>query len=93
MERCRRNSSDTATEGKTGAEEDAAVAGLPDPVRVIWLLNWLDYEVSQGSLLAYFFNSHGRFATQTADVLDRIGATGMAQVLRQAEAAGSGQCG
>ena len=78
---------DRATESEIGAAEDAAVTGLPDPVRVIWLLNLLDYEAPQGSLLAYFFSSHRRFATQTAEVLDRIGAIGMAHVVRRAEAA------
>ena len=34
------------------------LAALPEQPRVMWLLNWLDYEVSQGSLLGYSCNRH-----------------------------------
>jgi hypothetical protein len=77
--------SDAAMGGKTGASEDAAAEELPDSLQVMWLFNWLDYEVSQGSLLAYFYNSHGRFSAEAADALDRIGASEMARVLRRAQ--------
>jgi len=76
--------------GKAEADEDELLAKLPEPLRAMWLIEWLDFEVSQGSLLAYFFNSHGRHASQTIEVLRRMGARRMADVL--AEAAGSHQC-
>jgi hypothetical protein len=76
---------DAAMAGKTGADEEVAARELPEPVKMLWLLSWLDFEVSQGSLLAFFYNSHGRFASDAADALNRIGAQGMAQILRQAE--------
>jgi hypothetical protein len=65
-------------------DQDRVLATLPDPVRTMWLINWLDFEVSQGSLLAYFYNSHGRHAPEAAQVLERIGASRMAEVVREA---------
>ena len=44
---------DAVLNGEPGPEEDRLLPALPEPLRAIWLLNWLDYEVSQGSLLAY----------------------------------------
>ena len=73
-------------DGQPGPEEDRLLAALPEPPRVIWLLNWLDYQVSQGSLLAYFYNSHGRHARLAATVLRRIGANRMADVVAEAAA-------
>lgn len=55
-------------------------------MRAIWLLGWLDSEVSQGSLLAYFYNGHGRHAALAADVLRRIGVDRMADVVTEAAA-------
>jgi hypothetical protein len=63
---------------------DGVAFGLP--LRVLWVLDWLDFEVSQGSLLAYFFNSHGRHAAQAVQALRDIGAVGMASVVMQAVA-------
>ena len=67
-------------------EEDRRLRQFPEPLRALWLVNWLDYEVAQGSLLAYFYNSHGRFADETTDLLRRIGADEMADVMEQASA-------
>jgi Domain of unknown function (DUF4375) len=50
---------------------------------VLWYLNWLDFEVSQGSLLAYFENAHGRHVAAAVAALRRIGADGMADVVEQ----------
>jgi hypothetical protein len=71
---------------KSGPEEDRLLSVLPEPVRAIWLLRWLDFEVTQGSLLAYFYNSHGRHAPLAAGVLRRIGASRMADVVARAAA-------
>jgi hypothetical protein len=73
-------------DGKSDLEEDRLLLTLPEPVRAIWLLDWLDYEVSQGSLLAYLYNSHGRHARLAVEVLRRIGASRMADVVTQAAA-------
>jgi hypothetical protein len=59
-----------AMAGKTDLDEEVAAAELPEPLRVMWVLNWLDFEVTQGSLLAFFYNSHGRFAAEAAAGLD-----------------------
>lgn len=72
--------------GQYGPEEDRLLAALPEPLRAIWLLNWLDYEVSQGSLLAYFYNSHGRHAQLAVGLLRRMGANRMADIVAQAAA-------
>jgi uncharacterized protein DUF4375 len=72
--------------GRPGPEEDRLLPALPEPLRAIWLLNWLDYEVSQGSLLAYFYNRHGRHARLAAGVLRRIGANRLADVVAEAAA-------
>jgi Domain of unknown function (DUF4375) len=64
----------------------AFLAGLPRRLQVLWLLNWLELEVSQGSLLAYFFNSSGRHAALAVAALQGIGAGHMAQVLTEAAA-------
>ncbi|KHD77694.1 hypothetical protein MB27_09490 [Actinoplanes utahensis] len=66
--------------------EDERLAGLAAPLRVLWLLNWLDFEVAQGGLLAYLTNSHGRHAAQAGAALREIGAPAMAAVLDAAAA-------
>lgn len=76
----------TVMHGQAGQEEDRLLLTLQEPVRAIWLLSWLDFEVIQGSLLAYFYNSHGRHAQLAADVLRRIGASRMADVVAEAAA-------
>ena len=55
---------DELFDGRLGSAEaeDTTLAALPEPLRVLWYLNWLDFEVSQGSLNAYFMNSHSRHA-------------------------------
>lgn len=68
------------------AEEDRAVERLPQPLSVLYYLNWLDFEVSQGSLTAYLFNTHGRHASEAARSLRIIGADDMASVLDRAVA-------
>jgi len=75
---------DDAMRGHYGAEEDALLAGLRPPLNVMFLLNWLEFEVTQGSFLAYFANSHGRHATLAAQALRTIGATETAAVLDRA---------
>jgi hypothetical protein len=70
--------------GLQGADEDAQLDRLEEPLRAMWLLNWLDFEVAQGSLLAYFGNSHGRHAALARELLASIGADRMADVLARA---------
>lgn len=70
--------------GLSDQEEDDLLARIPSPLRVLWALDWLDFEMSQGSLLAYFFNAHGRHARPAAQALRDIGATRMASVIQQA---------
>lgn len=53
--------------------EDARLTDLPEALQVLWHLNWLDFEVSQGSMLAYAFNSHGRHARLAANAFRRLG--------------------
>ena len=53
---------------------------------MLWLLNWLEFEVAQGSLLAYFFNSSSRHAALAVAALRDIGAGRMAEVLAEAAA-------
>ncbi|HEU5392827.1 MAG TPA: hypothetical protein VFV73_43760 [Streptosporangiaceae bacterium] len=50
---------DAVLDGRSGPGEDRLLPSLPEPARAIWLLGWLDFEVTQGSLPAYFCNSHG----------------------------------
>jgi len=75
-------------EGKleSAEQEDATLDSLPEPLRVLWLLNWLDFEVSQGSLLAYFMNTHRRHAPAASAALRRIRAEATAGVLDEARA-------
>lgn len=77
---------DAVMGGRYGPEEDRLLAALPEPLRAIWLLNWLDYEVSQGSLHAYFYNRHGRHARLAVELLRRMGANRMADVVAEAAA-------
>ena len=79
---------DQVFEGRldSAAAEDAALASLPEPLRVLWYLNWLDFEVSQGSLLAYFMNTRARHAAAASAALRRIGAEATAEVLDEAQA-------
>jgi hypothetical protein len=53
---------DAVMAGRSDEAEDALLAVLPRPLQALWLLSWLEFEVSQGSLLAYFFNSAGRMS-------------------------------
>jgi hypothetical protein len=69
---------------ETAEHEDSKLATLPEPLQVLWYLDWLDFEVSQGSLLAYFMNSHGRHAEAVVNALRRIGAVRIADVVGQA---------
>lgn len=69
---------DSIMAGLSDEDEDRMLASLAEPLRAIWLLNWLDFEVCQGSLLAYFFNRHGRHATLATEVLRKLGASRMA---------------
>lgn len=71
-------------DGQPGPEQDRLLPALLEPLRAIWLLSCLDYEVSQGSLLAYFYNRHGRHARLAASVLRRIGANRMGNVVTEA---------
>jgi Domain of unknown function (DUF4375) len=75
---------DAVMKGQSASEEDRLLAALPEPLRAISLLSWLDFEVAQGSLLAYFYNSHGRHAQLAVDALRRIGANRMADVVARA---------
>ena len=75
---------DAVMAGQPGPEEDRLLLTLPEPLRAMWLVNWLDFEVSQGSLLAYFYNSHGRHAPLAVGVLRRMGADRMADVVAEA---------
>jgi len=75
---------DAVMAGRPAAAEDALLAALPRPLQVLWLLNWLEFEVTQGSLLAYFFNTHGRHAALAVAALHDIGAGRMAEVLHEA---------
>jgi hypothetical protein len=77
---------DAVMNGQSSPEKDRLLVTLPEPLRAMCLLNWLDYEVSQGSLLAYFYNTHGRHASLAVDVLRRIGAHRMADVVAEAAA-------
>ncbi len=75
---------DEAMRGHYGAKEDTILGGLRPPLNVMFLLNWLDFEVTQGSFLAYFLNSHGRHARLAAQALKTIGAAKTASVLERA---------
>jgi Domain of unknown function (DUF4375) len=77
---------DAVMAGQSGPEEDRLLSTLPEPLRAMWLVNWLDFEVSQGSLLAYFYNSHGRHAQLAVGVLRRMGADRVAEVVAEAAA-------
>ncbi len=75
---------DEAMRGHYGAKEDTILGGLRPPLNVMFLLNWLDFEVTQGSFLAYFLNSHGRHARLAAQALKTIGAAKTASVPERA---------
>jgi hypothetical protein len=75
---------DVVMAGHSYQEEDELLARLPVPLRVMWVLSWLEFEVTQGSLLAYFYNTHGRHAAQAVQALRDIGAAGMADVVMRA---------
>ena len=77
---------DAVMAGRSVEAEDARLAVLPRPLQALWLLSWLEFEVTQGSLLAYFFNSAGRHAGLAVAALHDIGAGRMAQVLTEAAA-------
>jgi hypothetical protein len=72
--------------GRSAEAEDALLAALPWPLQVLWLLGGLEFEVAQGSLLAYFFNSAGRHAALAVAALHDIGAGRMEEVLTEAAA-------
>lgn len=64
--------------------EDSALEEMPEALTILWFLNWLEFEVAQGSLVGYLFNSHGRHAGKAADALRSVGAVRSAQLLDRA---------
>jgi Domain of unknown function (DUF4375) len=50
------------------------------------VLNWMDFEVTKGSLLAYFGNGQRAHADAAMNALRTVGATGMATVLERVTA-------
>jgi len=74
---------DAVMAGRSAQAEDALLAVLPWPLQALWLLSWLEFEATQGSLLAYFFNSAGRHAALAVAALHDIGAGRMEQVLTE----------
>jgi hypothetical protein len=72
---------DRMMDGLSAQQEDELLATLPEPLGVLWVLSCLDFEVTQGSFLAYFYNSAGRHARVAAAALREIGARRMAGAL------------
>ncbi len=72
--------------GCDGNDEDRVIKELPAPLADLWILGWLDFEVTQGGLATYFINSHGRQAPRAVEALRRIGADDIADCLEQARA-------
>ena len=78
---------DELMKGKYGsADEDRILGELPEPLQAVWVLNWMDFEVTMGSLLAYFGNGQRRHVEVAIRALRTIGAPGMASVLERATA-------
>jgi len=78
---------DELMKGKYGSEEEDQILGeLPEPLQAVWVLNWMDFEVTMGSLLAYFGNGQMPHADAAIRALRMIGAEGMASVLERATA-------
>jgi hypothetical protein len=78
---------DELMKGKYGSKEEDQILGeLPEPLQAVWVLNWMDFEVTMGSLLAYFGNGQRRHVDAAIRGLRTIGATGMASVLERATA-------
>ena len=75
---------DEAMKGLDAQEEARTLPTLPDPVRVIWVLQSLSFEVMMGSFLAYFMNSAGIHSGTAIEALNEIGAGRMASVLQRA---------
>jgi hypothetical protein len=74
-------------DGQPGPEQDRSPApGAARAAAHDMAVELLDYEVSQGSLLAYSYNRHGRHARFAASMLRRIGANRMADVVAEAAA-------
>jgi hypothetical protein len=74
---------DAIMEGHLGPEEDRLLLTLPEPLRAVWIMNWLDFEVCLGSLLAYFYNDAGRYSGRDAQL------TGCARELTSAAPSGA----
>lgn len=77
---------ETRTSDLSEDEEDAVLSALPEPLRILHVLSWLDFEVCQSSLTGYFFNAHGRQAGHAAAALRAIGAGDVGSVVEEAAA-------
>ena len=69
----------------TGATEVATVSSWPEPLRTLWYLNWLQYEIDLGGMTGFLYNRNEQLAA-TAAALVRTGAVGSARVIDEARA-------
>lgn len=64
--------------------DDVGAANLPWEERVVCRVIWLRAAVDNGGFASFFYNSEADYATETIEALVTIGATEVAQLVRQA---------
>ena len=76
---------DAAMKGKYGEpDEDTVLAQLAPPLRIVWVLGWLEFEVLTGGFNAYFMNDQRSHADMAADALRTIDAPRFAAIVERA---------
>jgi hypothetical protein len=60
------------------------VMGLPENYKITYLAVILNNQIYNGGFQQYFYNGYGQFASETINVLNRIGAPKKAGLLKQA---------
>jgi hypothetical protein len=68
------------------AQRGSDVNALPEAIRTVHLIGQLDFEVNLGGVLGWLTNSSGRYASETAQALDAVGARECASIIRRINA-------
>lgn len=63
---------------------EVSFKNMPKQLQVVWLVNELEMEVNNGGYLQFFTNASGRYADETLEALELIGATYNRELLKNA---------
>jgi len=59
------------------------LSALPPPVRVVHLIDQIDFEIALGGVLGWLINSSGKYGPDTAKAFEAVGAHQCAAIVRE----------